>query len=488
MNVINIFLPRRSAGNVVLTQILILAFSINVAAGEDERENVFTPRQGVRCREQAVLKSPDALSGDRFGASLSISDGCLMVGASGGRKSEGAAYVFNRSSDGRWGDSARIKVRDTSAGDYFGAAVAIDGGRAIVGACRDDDGGWDSGSAYVFRRASDGKWKREVKIRAGNPDQFDRFGSSVSLCGDLAVVGASRDEEGAHDAGAVYVFRRRTDGAWEQAAKLTSNDARAGDFLGRSVSFHGDCAIIGAWGRQNRAGMAQVFLLDPTGRWRYLTKLSAPTPRSDAAFGWSVRHKGDYAVVGAVGENKCGAVYIFECCADGAWRQVCRLSPPDGAFEGDFGCCVSLGDGLVAIGAPGAGKVYVYFQGRDGQWRNAAILAPPDKGRECRFGEYVCLCGKYLAVGMPGGDDGCGRVYVYTVAGAGAKATAQPNSANNAGNEEGNKDAVEYDYRLAKLYADNGQEEKAIRMLKKIIKKYPKSPYATKARKLLSEM
>ena len=36
------------------------------------------------------------------------------------------------------------------ANDTFGGSVAIDGDTIVVGACCDDDGGSNSGSAYVF--------------------------------------------------------------------------------------------------------------------------------------------------------------------------------------------------------------------------------------------------------------------------------------------------------------------------------------------------
>jgi hypothetical protein len=49
-------------------------------------------------------------------------------------------------------DSHRFKLTasDAAADDWFGNSVAISGNTAVVGAIQDDDGSFDSGSAYLF--------------------------------------------------------------------------------------------------------------------------------------------------------------------------------------------------------------------------------------------------------------------------------------------------------------------------------------------------
>ena len=44
----------------------------------------------------------------------------------------------------------KLTASDAAEDDWFGYSVAISGNTAIVGARYDDDGGSDSGSAYVF--------------------------------------------------------------------------------------------------------------------------------------------------------------------------------------------------------------------------------------------------------------------------------------------------------------------------------------------------
>ena len=47
----------------------------------------------------------------------------------------------------------------------------------------------DSGSAYVYVR-SNGVWSEQQKLTASDGAPDDRFGSSVSISGDTAVIGA----------------------------------------------------------------------------------------------------------------------------------------------------------------------------------------------------------------------------------------------------------------------------------------------------------
>ena len=57
----------------------------------------------------------------------------------------GSAYVFSRDHDGanNWGELGIVTAADGADGDYFGRSVSISGDLAIVGAYGDDDDGED---------------------------------------------------------------------------------------------------------------------------------------------------------------------------------------------------------------------------------------------------------------------------------------------------------------------------------------------------------
>jgi len=65
------------------------------------------------------------------------------------------------------------------------------------------------GSAYVFVRTGS-MWTEQKKLTASDGAAGDNFGTSVSVSGDTAVIGAGYDDVGASsgDQGSAYVFVR----------------------------------------------------------------------------------------------------------------------------------------------------------------------------------------------------------------------------------------------------------------------------------------
>ena len=224
--------------------------------------------------EDSIITSDDGEFADRFGASVSISGTAALVGApwedqacGGGTNCDaGAAYVFRSNAYGwNWIQEAKLAASDGDSGDKFGTSVSISGNVAIVGAPSDDEAvGSNVGSAYVFRfNPQSGQWNQEAKLTAFDGVASDEFGFSVSISGDLAVIGAHREEDTATDSGSMYVFR--FDGFdWNEEAKLTASDASFNDRLGTSVSVDGDRAVAGAMLGEaepgvNNSGAAYVF-------------------------------------------------------------------------------------------------------------------------------------------------------------------------------------------------------------------------------------
>ncbi|MCK5733233.1 MAG: hypothetical protein KAI38_03545, partial [Candidatus Latescibacteria bacterium] len=204
----------------------------------------------------AKLTAPDGAYMDHFGHSVAISGDYAIVGATldedrGG--DSGSAYIFRRSGSA-WGHQAKLLAGDGSKMDYFGQSVAIDGDYAIVGAQGDDDQGMDSGSAYIFRR-SGSAWSQQEKLMASDGVLWVHFGWSVAISGEHAIVGSNRDDEKGWDSGSAYIFRRN--GAdWNEGAKYTAGGLGVGgqNQFGCSVAISGDVAIAGALGDDEIAG------------------------------------------------------------------------------------------------------------------------------------------------------------------------------------------------------------------------------------------
>ncbi len=306
--------------------------------------------------EVAKLTASDGSFGDQFGYSVSLSGDRALVGSIGdddNGSESGSAYVFELIA-GSWSEVAKLTASDGALGDQFGFSVSLSGDRALVGAIDGGDNGSESGSAYVFELIA-GNWSEMAKLTASDDASGDQFGYSVSLSGDRALVGAYLDDDNGSNSGSAYVFDL-SGGSWLETAKLTANDGENEDLFGSSVSLFGDRALVGAYldGDNGFAsGSAYVFDLT-TGSWSEVAKLTASDGAFGDQFGYSVSLSGDRVLVGAIegGDNgsESGSAYVFELIA-GNWSEMAKLTASDGAFGDQFGSSVSISGARTLVGA-----------------------------------------------------------------------------------------------------------------------------------------
>ncbi len=162
--------------------------------------------------------------------------------------------------DNHWNLDGKLTAADGAAGDVFGYSVSLSGDTALIGAHFDDDNGGESGSAYVFEKVG-GIWVQVAKLTAADGAAGDHFGWSTSLLGDTALIGAYSDDDHGTNSGSAYVFQE-IGGVWVQVAKLTAADGATYDRFGCSVALSGDTALIGAWRDDDygtNSGSAYVF-------------------------------------------------------------------------------------------------------------------------------------------------------------------------------------------------------------------------------------
>ncbi|NNM01506.1 MAG: hypothetical protein HKO62_12205, partial [Gammaproteobacteria bacterium] len=88
----------------------------------------------------------------------------------------------------------------------------------------------------------------ETKLTPAVSVSFDVAGSSVAIDGDTAIVGAPTFQvEG--NVGSAFVFTRNAD-VWGEQDELIAADGAEADLVGSSVSVDGDTAVLGAPGQR----------------------------------------------------------------------------------------------------------------------------------------------------------------------------------------------------------------------------------------------
>ena len=386
---------------------------------------------------ETKIVAAEGKRGDEFGFAVAIDGNYAIVGnwrsADKGRRSGSALiYFFNGTA---WIQQQRLVASDGETVDGLGRSVDIEGDIAIAGARGDDDGGSAAGAAYIFVRDGD-KWKEEDKLLAEDPGGEDIFGTSVSLSGDYALVGAYLDDDGGSATGSAYIFKRNPQGGrWAQTDKLNlGKQAVALDTFGVSVSLSGDTAIIGAHQRDVKgkgidSGAAYIFVRAGE-KWIEKQELAASDGQPGDYFGFSSAISGDYAIVGAYlndekGED-AGAAYIYERDAiSKKWTEKAKVTAGDTAAGDWFGYAVSIGraGGNVAamVGAPldddkGLDSGSVYSFARAGGWTEKKKTTNSDGVEDDYFGSALDMGGTYSISGAYRDDDAgdrSGAAYIY---------------------------------------------------------------------------
>ncbi len=335
-----------------------------VAVGGVGTASAHVPRRpaqtGGAPTQEARFAPDDGDDGDQFGWSMALDGGtalvCAPTDADPNGPRAGSAYVFERT-DGGWEQAAKLAPEDGDSGDFFGTAAALDAGTALVGARRDENpNGPRAGSAYVFER-SDGGWEQAAKLAPEGVGVDERFGWAIALAGETALVGTPRDTENEVGAGAVRAFER-SDGEWTLQTQLLADDADGGDFFGSSVALSGDTALVGAPGDEDpngeQSGSAYVFGRDDGG-WTQQAKFAPENGDGEDLFGTAVDLAGGTALVTAVHDEdpngeQGGSAHVFEQSDDG-WEQAAKLASGDGAEGDEFGWATALAGETALVGA-----------------------------------------------------------------------------------------------------------------------------------------
>lgn len=315
---------------------------------------VFT-RSGSSWVQRAKITAPDASWDDMFGYSVALSNGTAVIGAAGDDSIAGSAYVFT-GGGALWNYQTKLLASDRAAWHRFGHSVALSNGTVVIGAPEVQD---CAGAAYVFT-GSGASWSQQAKL-SGTAAGYAMFGDAVALSGDTALIGAYTSNS---YNGAAYLFTR-SGTAWSLQKTFTPTDA-ADRTYGSAVALSGSTAIIGAAGYSSYRGAAYVFT-GGGASWTQQRRLTASDGAADDSFGDSVALSGDTAVIGAWGDSDhglySGSSYVFRGSGSN-WTQLRKTAGGD-VSNRRFGWDVAVSGSNAVIGACGfhqpdvEGRAYV---------------------------------------------------------------------------------------------------------------------------------
>jgi subtilisin-like proprotein convertase family protein len=190
----------------------------------------------------AIDGGSSQLGWGHFGGSAALEGGEIVVGstfADGVNTQSGAVYVFSEDqSTGQWHDTARPIASDGNTGDWF-TGVAREGNTIVVGPQDADFDGTSSGAAYVFEKDTNGVWTQIVRLRSHDIEAGDKFGRTIAINSGTILIGATTGNGTVPNTGAVYAFER-VGGQWTEVDQLFESDRTSG------AAGFGDVIEIGA--------------------------------------------------------------------------------------------------------------------------------------------------------------------------------------------------------------------------------------------------
>ena len=354
-----------------------------------------------------ILVASDRRPGDRFGWDLDLQGDVALVGAPQAWASplppaktppdlpSGAVYVFERGPGG-WTEVQKLVAEDRKIGDRFGRSVAMDGDLAVVGAP-----GAGYGAAYVFERTASGWVESQRLVNPNKPHKITHFGSLVEIDGERIAVSAPGENWGTS-----YVFERLLP-VWKPTARIEYARAIT------DLELVGDRLLTG-----DDFGPYHARLFERTGpHWEPAFDFPGSHHYAD---GYRVALHGDQAFIGA---PACvGRVRIYER-GDGTWPYVETIYDPLGSYnyfgsglavQGDRMVVGAAYDGFWATGN-GKGAAYILRSEPNG-WVFTSKLTASDGEHLDWFGNRIALSAETILVGAPGvyaDPVPAGRVYVF---------------------------------------------------------------------------
>ncbi len=395
------------SGNRLLTG----AHGDNTGVSDSGSGYVFEVPAGSPAALQQIVNTPSPPSEEKFGNAVAIHGSLVAAGAfnddKGNSSNSGSAFVFDMNAPDPGSPALSLENPAPATNDYFGGAVAIEGQRIAVSAYQDDIGATNAGTVYLYDRNSATPQVPVLTIPNPAPQSQDQFGNSLALSGGLLVVGASKNDVGGFlDAGSAYVFDLSSPTPAVPVAVLDNPAPGTNELFGYAVGISGRRIAIGVPGNPVNAlasaGSVYVYDLDSATPAMPVAVIDNPAPAIGDEFGHSVGISGPWMVAGSPyadqGARDAGRAFSFRIDSATPSVPVHLLNNPDPEPEDYHGSSIAISGTRVVIGAPetdsgaeDSGSALVHELSSATAAVPAAILDPLARDDGDLFGHAVAI-------------------------------------------------------------------------------------------------
>ncbi|OYV07356.1 MAG: hypothetical protein CFE26_01460 [Verrucomicrobiales bacterium VVV1] len=305
-------------------------------------------------------------SSSSTGVAASLSDRHLLLGWNG------SAQLYNFDpADGRASPIQSFTLPGYFGDHYFGASVAMDAGKASIGA-------YAQNSAYIFRAGSNGYWEGSGPLSPPTPVSGEGFGYGLAASGNLILAGT----QGSYStSGRVCAYVTEPGATLTQTFK--ASDGVNNDGFGRVIAIEGNLAVVSSPG--NGASFSRLPCLyafsrsTSTGLWTQAQKIAIPGATASDTSGRAL------ALSGNTLATTCGstAIILYTRNSSGQWIQsttISRSAVPNSSTS--FGSGLALASDQLFVGDPsasntaGSGGAVFSFRRSGSSWIAGPVITP----------------------------------------------------------------------------------------------------------------
>lgn len=293
-------------------------------------------------------------------------------------------------------------------------------------------------------------------------DNYNRLGSSVSVAGNLAVVGLPSDDFDQNNqnklvnSGAIYIYERDTNGQWKEIQKVVPKKRKVAGGFGQEVHTDGKIIAVGIYSESrdstggnivNAAGAVHLVMRNLKGVWVDSVMLTTPDRKELDQFGTDVVVSGRWLFASAPSQdfneqgndsvNNAGAIYIFRQDSIGQWplyQKVCASNRQSKTYFGEkfaadsqhivAGAFQDSYDTLGQNSLTGAGSISFYALDSQQIFKHIQKLTAPDRQANAGFGGDIAIQNNLVVIGAAGNYTdslfqdsilAAGAAYVYEI-------------------------------------------------------------------------
>lgn len=271
--------------------------------------------------QEAKLLASSPEGGARFGHDIAFDGTTLLVSAiyedANNKASSGAVYVFNHNGS-TWAQSDKLTASNSAVSDNFGASVSLENNTILVGAPFTDSSLKDSGSVYVFTKSGN-QWLESAEIKQDKPLLNGEFGTEAKISNGEVMIGAYRDNS---NKGAVYTFTHNGV-KWEQKQRITIALNESVHF-GKTFEFKDGLLVVNSPNSiingLSAAGAIYIFEKSSNGLWEQKERLTLTGQGKGFGAYIGVENKT------IVASTPSAAPVVYNLVA-GQWKHVTTLKP-----------------------------------------------------------------------------------------------------------------------------------------------------------------